>query len=615
MCGIVGYVGSREATPIVLSALKKLEYRGYDSAGIAGLYINGGPQAELEIRRTEGAIDRLEQALQAKPVRGTTALAHTRWATHGKPSEKNAHPHRFRDVVIVHNGIVENYQQLREELSSLGHRFSSDTDSEVIAHLLQRFIDQTKGDFEKSCFKLVKKLKGAFAIGAIWVQNPKVLFVAKQHSPLLLGLGDGENFVASDIPALLAYTRDFLILSDGELAFVEPSRVRLFDFDGKSVQRKSQHIDWSVSMAEKEGYEHFMLKEIHEQPRVIQDTLRGRVKAGFSGVEFDSVRWPSTIWKRFDRVSMVACGSAWHAGLIGKHWIEQVAKVHAEADWASEFRYRKPILSKNTLSVAISQSGETADTLAAIQQAKALRSRSLSITNTVESSIVRSTKEVIYTHAGPEISVASTKCFLAQMTSLALLEAKLAETKRTQKKEWIKKFLKDLSALPQSIEKVIAEKERIREIVRRYKDYEQYFYLGRGISYPIALEGALKLKEIAYINTQAYPGGEMKHGPIALISDQWPVVCVAPEDSNLPKMISNMEAVKARGGHLVTVGTEGCEEAKRISDAWIPIPKVREELSPFLSVVVLQLYAYYMAVERGCNVDKPKNLAKSVTVE
>ncbi len=614
MCGIVGYVGSREATPIVVSALKKLEYRGYDSAGVAGFYQNGGDHVEVEVRRTEGAIDRLESALKEHPVRGTTAIAHTRWATHGKPSERNAHPHRYKDVVIVHNGIIENYQELKEELYNQGHRFSSDTDSEVIAHLLQRFIDET-GSFEKSCFKLIKKLKGAFATSAVWAKNPKLLFVAKQHSPLLLGVGNGENFVASDIPALLAYTRDFLILQDGELAFIEANRVRIFDFSGKAVQRKTQHVDWSVSMAEKEGYEHFMLKEIHEQPRVLQDTFRGRIASNLEGVRFDSVRWPDSVWKRFENVNMVACGSAWHAGLIGKLWFEQIAGVHAEADWASEFRYRSPVLPKNTLSIAISQSGETADTLAAIQQAKAMKTRTLSVTNTVESSIVRSTKEVIYTHAGPEISVASTKCFTAQLAVLSMMAVKLAQAKRTRKKEWIKKFLKDLSALPLAVEKVIQQKDHIRSVVQKYKDYAQYFYLGRGLSFPVALEGALKLKEIAYVNTQAYPGGEMKHGPIALISDQWPVVTVAPQDSQLPKIISNMEAVKARGGHLITVGTEGCEEAKAISDAWIEIPKVREELTPFLSTIVLQYYAYFMAVEKGCNVDKPRNLAKSVTVE
>jgi len=358
-----------------------------------------------------------------------------------------------------------------------------------------------------------------------------------------------------------------------------------------------------------------MLKEIHEQPRVLQDTFRGRIQSNFEGVNFDTVRWPDTVWKRFDNVNMVACGSAWHAALIGKAWMEQIAGIHAETDWASEFRYRRPILSKNSLSIAVSQSGETADTLAAIQQAKALKTRTLSITNTVESSIVRSTKEVIYTHAGPEISVASTKCFLGQLAVLAMTSVKLAQVRKTQKKEWIQKFLKDLSKLPRHVETVVAMGDEIREVVRKYKDYGQYFYLGRGLSFPVALEGALKLKEIAYINTQAYPGGEMKHGPIALISDQWPVVTVAPSDSQLTKVISNMEVVKARGGHLITVGTEGAPEARKISDAWIGIPKVREELTPFLTTIVLQMYAYYMAVEKGCNVDKPRNLAKSVTVE
>lgn len=614
MCGIVAYVGSKEASPVVLNALKKLEYRGYDSAGIAGLYQNGGPQATLEVRRTEGTIDRLEKLLNEQPLKGTTAIGHTRWATHGKPSEKNAHPHRFKDVVIVHNGIIENYQEIRSELTKLGHKFSSDTDSEVIAHLLQRYLDETE-DFEKSCQKLVSRLEGAYATAAIWAKNPKILFVAKQHSPLLLGIGEGENFVASDIPALLAYTRDFLILKDGEMAFLEPARVRLMNFEGQPIQRRPQHIDWSLNMAEKEGFDHFMLKEIHEQPRVMTDTLRGRIASNFEDVHFDSVKWKTADWKKFQHVNIVACGSAWHAGLLGKQWLERIGGVHAEIDWASEFRYRDPIVLDKTLSIAISQSGETADTLAAIELAKKRKSLCLSVTNTVESSVVRATKNVIYTHAGPEISVASTKCFLAQLSVMCLLSAKFALVKGTKSKSWVRQFLKDLSQLPAHIEQAIALDQQIKEIVQRYKKFEQYFYLGRGFSFPVALEGALKLKEIAYVNTQAYPGGEMKHGPIALISDQWPVMAVAPSDSQLSKMVSNMEAVKARGGRLITIGTAGSSEAKSISDEWLELPQVREELTPFLTTVVLQLYAYHMAVAKGCNVDKPRNLAKSVTVE
>lgn len=609
MCGIVAYVGDREATPIVLSALKRLEYRGYDSAGIAG--IDEGP---FDIRRCEGSIDRLESMIAKKPLPGRTAIGHTRWATHGKPSEINAHPHRFKEVVIVHNGIIENYRELRQELQNKGHRFESETDSEVIAHLLQVEIDRS-GDFEKSCFQLVKKLKGAFAMAALWTQRPGSLFVAKNHCPLLLGVGEGENFVASDIPAILEYTRDFIILNDGELAFVEKAGARVHDFKGNLIQRRPQHIDWSLAAAEKEGYEHFMHKEIYEQPRVVQDTLRGRIKKNFEGVVFDEIPWKKSDWKSIQRVSMVACGSAWHASLVGKYWIEKLARVPVEVDLASEFRYRDPIVQDKTLAVAVSQSGETADTLAAMSLAKKSKPKMISITNTVESSLVRLTKNVLYTYAGPEISVASTKCFTAQLVALALLAVKLAEEKGEKSVTWRKAFLRDLSQLPQKIEETLKLDDSIKKMVEHYKNFQEYFYLGRDLVYPIALEGALKLKEIAYINTQAYPAGEMKHGPIALISDQWPVVCLAPRSKIHPKILSNIEEVKARGGRILGIGSEGDTELSSLSEAFVGIPEVREDFAPILVNIVLQFFAYHMSVAKGCNVDKPRNLAKSVTVE
>lgn len=617
MCGIVGYVGNREASPIVLSALRRLEYRGYDSAGIAGIKITehaAKTKAAFDLRRCEGSIDKLADLLKKKPVAGRTAIGHTRWATHGKPSEQNAHPHRYKDVVIVHNGIIENYSELRDELMKKKHKFGSETDSEVIAHLLQRWIDET-GDFEQSCQKLTKKLKGAFAIAALWMQEPDKLFVAKQHSPLLLGLGKHENFVASDIPALLEYTKEFLILNDGEMGFIEPDQVRIMNFQGQIQRRKAQKIEWSLSMAEKEGFPHFMIKEIFEQPRVIQDTLRGRLQPNFEDVAFDTLKLKKTDWQKIKSISAVACGTAWHAGLVGKYWFEKIARMHCDVDLASEYRYRDPVELKNTLSLAISQSGETIDTLAAVDEAKRKKLKLMTITNTVESSIVRKAKNVIYTHAGPEISVASTKCFTAQMMVLALLATKFARVHKTQSKVWVKKFLKDLNGISTQIEKVLEKKDQIEDIAKRYKDFEQYFYLGRGISYPIALEGALKLKEIAYINTQAYSAGEMKHGPIALISSDWPVVCVAPNDSIFEKMRSNIEAVKARGGRIISIGTEGHQALEKLSDEFIEVPHTREELSPFVTNVCLQLFSYYMAVLRGNNVDKPKNLAKSVTVE
>jgi glucosamine--fructose-6-phosphate aminotransferase (isomerizing) len=614
MCGIVAYVGQKEASPIVLSALRRLEYRGYDSAGIAGFELNSVSKKKSHILRCEGRIDQLASLLEKSPVSGTTALGHTRWATHGKPSERNAHPHRHQDVVIVHNGIIENYRELRKHLSKSGNKFKSETDSEVIAHLLQEYLEES-GSFEKSCKKLVSKLEGAFALAAVWIKQPETLFVAKQHSPLLLGKGNGENFVASDIPALLEYTQEFYILKDEEMAFIEADRVRLFDFKGRKLERKTQKVNWSLATAEKEGYEHFMLKEIHEQPRVLQDTLRGRVLKGFKKVEFEGVKWKSRDWKAIKGLSIVACGTAWHAGLLGKYWVEKLAKLPTEVDLASEFRYRDPILAKGSVALAISQSGETADTLAAVSEAKRKKAKLLSITNTVESSVVRATKNVIYTQAGPEISVASTKCFLAQLEALCLFAVKLGMERKTLSEKWSTQFLKDLSGLGAKIEEVLKLEDQISKIASNYKDYGNYFYLGRGLSYPIALEGALKLKEIAYINTQSYPAGEMKHGPIALISEDWPVVCIAPKDSIRGKIISNIEAVKARGGKIITVGTSGDKELKSLSNEFIGIPEVREELTPFLTVVVLQLFAYHCSRLLGCDVDKPKNLAKSVTVE
>lgn len=612
MCGIVGYVGSREASPIVLSALKRLEYRGYDSAGIAGLNLKKG--SDFQIRRCEGSIDRLQDLLLSSPIDGTTAIGHTRWATHGRPSEKNAHPHRYKDVVIVHNGIIENYKELRSELIKKGHRFSSETDSEVIAHLLDRLLKKNN-NFEKSCQELIAQIKGAFALAILWTKDPDRLFVAKQGSPLLLGKGKGENYVASDIPALLEFTKEFLILKDGEMAFIDSNEIKISTFKGQAVKRKSETVDWSLSMAEKEGYPHFMLKEIHEQSRVMQDTLRSRIRSGFSGVDFETLNWKDSKWKSQKAVSIIACGSAWHSGLVGKYWFEKIAKLHTSVDLASEYQYRDPAEIPGSLSLAISQSGETYDTLAALGLAQKKKLEMMAVTNTLGSSVVRKAKNVIYTHAGPEISVASTKCFTAQLAVLALMTVKFAEARKTQSKKWLTQFLKDLSVLDKKIDEVLKLDDQIADVAKRYSQYDQYFYLGRGASFPIALEGALKLKEIAYINTQAYSAGEMKHGPIALISDQWPVVCVAPNDEVLPKMLSNIETVKARRGRILSVGTESNKELRKMSDEFIGIPEVRSELSPFLTNICLQLFSYHMAVLRGNNVDKPKNLAKSVTVE
>lgn len=615
MCGIVGYVGTREATAVVISGLKRLEYRGYDSAGVAAFETGvGGAVGKLRIKRAEGKIDNLIRSIEADPISGTSAIGHTRWATHGKPTERNAHPHRYQDVVIVHNGIIENYAEIKAALIKKGHEFLSDTDSEVIAHLLQVSIDATK-NFEAACLQMVNKLQGAFAISAFWTKDSKKLFVAKQQCPLVLGLGDHEHFVASDIPALLDYTKDFIFLEDGEVAFVEPEKVTIKNFAGKTIKKESHHVNWSLAAAEREGFPHFMLKEINEQPRVIRDTLRGRIAPRFDGVVFDTVKWKDSDWKAFKSVSLVACGTAWHSGLIGKYWIEKFARLHAENDLASEFRYRDPVVLPKSLFVAISQSGETADTLAATIEAMRLKMSGLAITNCVESSLARKTKNVVYTHAGPEIAVASTKCFLAQLAILCLTAVHLAKVRGTQSPKWIKEMLMDLADLPEKIEETLKLNNQILSVAEKYATYNQYFYMGRGLSFPVALEGALKLKEISYINTQAYPAGEMKHGPIALISEDWPVVCVAPFGDSHEKMMSNIQEVKARGGRIILIGTKGQKNVEQYSEEFIAIPEIREELTPFLTTVVLQMFAYHMAVLRGCDVDKPKNLAKSVTVE
>jgi glucosamine--fructose-6-phosphate aminotransferase (isomerizing) len=613
MCGIVGYVGHQDAVAVVVSGLKRLEYRGYDSAGVAA-FDDNGQGLKIRITRAEGKIENLVRGLEKEPFHARSAIGHTRWATHGRPSERNAHPHRYKDVVIVHNGIIENYAELKAALMKKGHEFSSDTDSEVIAHLLQVALDREQ-KFEPACEWLVNELEGAFAISAFWNQEPEKIFVAKQACPLVLGLGKNENFVASDIPALLDYTKDFIFLDDGEMAFVGPQGCVIKNFKGRVIPKKSVHISWSLGMAEREGYPHFMLKEIYEQPRVLRDCMRGRIESKFDGLYFDTLKWKTSDWKKIQSVSLVACGTAWHAGLIGRYWIEKFARVRAENDLASEFRYREPVAQKNSSFIAISQSGETADTLAALQEAIRLKMLPLAITNSVESSIARKAKNVVYTHAGPEIAVASTKCFTAQLAVLAMVAIQMAVVRKSQSPRWVKSILKDLVGLPEKIEETLKLNDQILELAKRYSQFNQYFYMGRGLSYPVALEGALKLKEIAYINTQAYPAGEMKHGPIALISDDWPVVCVAPNGEYQEKMLSNTQEVRARGGQVILIGTQGMKNTELYSQEFIGIPEVREEFSPFLTTVVLQLFAYHMSVLRGCDVDKPKNLAKSVTVE
>ncbi len=609
MCGIVGYAGRERCVPILMDGLRRLEYRGYDSAGVA--VVEGGA---LRVVRSVGKLLHLDERLRGVELLGTVGAGHTRWATHGRPSERNAHPHAAGDVVVVHNGIIENYLALRTELAAAGRTFDSETDTEVIPHLISLYLDQGVGLVE-AVRRTLARLHGSYALVVVSAREPDLLVAARKASPLVAGLGDGENFVASDIPALLSHTRRFIFLEDGDLVVCRRDRVEITDPSGAPVSRPVQTIQWSPAMAEKGGYKHFMLKEIFEQPRAIADTLTGKLNPVEGAVYLDGGDEAEAIARRISRLHIVACGTSWHAGLVGKYWIEQLARLPVEVSLASEFRYQDPILSADTGLLLISQSGETADTLAALQEGRDKGAPILAICNVVGSSIPRASDAVLYTHAGPEIGVASTKAFTTQLVTLYLLALYLAAARRTLRKDQLIAKMENLRAVPAAIERTLESDPHIEAVAKTIMDAPSALYLGRGLQFPIALEGALKLKEISYIHAEGYAAGEMKHGPIALVDDQLPVVVLAPQGATYEKMLSNIQEVRARDGRVVAVVTEGDEAVVGVADQALTIPPFAEELLPIIATVPLQLLAYHVAVLKGTDVDQPRNLAKSVTVE
>ncbi len=618
MCGIVGYVGKKKVVPLIIDGLKKLEYRGYDSAGIAVMSQNG----KMEIRRASGKLRNLEETLRLNPIDGIYGLGHTRWATHGRPTEENAHPHRDckGEVVVVHNGIIENYIELKKQLIAEGHKFVTETDTEVIAHLVEKH--QDGGPLEEAVRKTVKQLTGVYALAIVSTKDPNKIVAARNGPPAVIGLGQDEYFVASDIPAILYHTRDVFFLADGDVAIITPQGVRLIDFDGRAIQRPVQHVTWDPILAEKGGFKHFMQKEIFEQPRAVRDTLLGRMSLDTGKVFLDEMDITEAEFRALTNIKIVACGTSWHAALAGKFLIERLAGIPVEVDYGSEFRYRDPIVEKDSLVILISQSGETADTLAAQREAKQKGAKTLAICNVVGSMVTREANGTIYTHAGPEIGVASTKAFTGQLTALALIATYLGQVRGKLDADKSKALLQELTRLPHKMETILQRDEEVEELARQFFRHTDFLYLGRGIHYPIALEGALKLKEISYIHAEGYPAGEMKHGPNALIDENLPVVVLATrEEGNeesmvrYEKTVSNIKEVKSRDGIVIAVVTEGDQLAREGADHVIEIPGAPEMMLPILEIVPLQLLAYHIAVRRGCDVDQPRNLAKSVTVE
>jgi glucosamine--fructose-6-phosphate aminotransferase (isomerizing) len=609
MCGIVGYIGQQSAPPIILAGLQKLEYRGYDSAGICTIEMK-----HAQIRRSKGKLENLVRLLAAVPMQGTVAIGHTRWATHGKPTEINAHPHKAGPVVLVHNGIIENYLSLKKELHDQKHNFKSDTDTEVIAHLVEHKMIGGLG-FEDAVRASLRELKGAYAVCLVSETEPGMLIAAKSGSPLVVGLGEGEFFVASDIPPMLAYTREMVFMDDDEMVVFQGGSARFSTTAGESLSKVPRHIDWSPLMAEKGGYRHFMLKEIFEQPRAVQDTLAGRLQEDDWDIYLDQTGLGDAELAQVRRICIVACGTSWHSGLVGKYLLEEHCRLPVEVDIASEFRYRNPVIGPETLLIAISQSGETADTLAAVREAKLRGARTLAICNVIDSSIARETDGVIYTHAGPEISVASTKVFVTQLVALYLFMLRLGRAGGAITLERMEPHFASLLHLPVLMEQVLLLNTAVEGIARRFQHARDFLYLGRGVNYPLAMEGALKLKEISYIHAEGYPAGEMKHGPIALIDEDMPVVVIALKDRHYEKVISNMEEVIARGGRVIALCTEGDTEVVKKAESVLYLPECSEWIAPILLSIPLQLLAYHVSVLKGNDVDQPRNLAKSVTVE
>ncbi len=609
MCGIVGYVGNSPCVDRLVEGLRKLEYRGYDSAGVA--IIDGGT---ISIRKSEGKIDRLAKLIASEPVEGNCGIGHTRWATHGRPSDINAHPHRSGSVVVVHNGIVENHRTLKEKMQARGRKFTSETDTEVIAHLLDECVSEGLS-LEMAVRRTVAQLQGSYAFLAVSETEPGTIAGARLNCPMAVGIGEGETYFASDLPPMLAYTREVLFLEDGEIVVAAASGIRLTDFSGAPHVRAPQHIDWSPVMAEKGGFRHFMLKEIHEQPRAILDTLAGRMLPESGEVFFETLPLSPEKLCALKKVIIIACGTSWHSALVGKFMIEGLVRIPVEVDFGSEYRYRDPVVEPGTLCIAISQSGETADTLAGMREAKSRGAVTVSICNVVSSTIAREADGVVYTHAGPEIGVASTKAFTTQLVALYLLALNFAQVRRSLTPVQISDHLMELSELAPRIEGVLKHEEAIARIAKKYKDASDFLFLGRGISWPIALEGALKLKEISYIHAEGYAAGEMKHGPIALIDERMPVVVLCSQGESYEKTLSNLEEARTRGGRIIAVGTIGDTELLEKTEDAILLPLVGRMSRAILEVVPLQLLAYHIAVLKGTDVDQPRNLAKSVTVE
>jgi glucosamine--fructose-6-phosphate aminotransferase (isomerizing) len=615
MCGIVGYIGDKPLLPVLIEGLRRLEYRGYDSAGVA--VVRDG---QMQIRRSPGKLSKLEDVLVKEPVDGTFGIGHTRWATHGRPSEENAHPHRdcTGRIVVVHNGIIENYLELKHELMAEGHRFATETDTEIVAHLVEK---ESRGDgLVAAVRRALQRLRGLFALVLISADEPNTIVAVRNGPPVVVGLGDGEFFVASDIPAILAHTRQIVFLEDNEMAVVRPTGVTFTDFAGAAHAKTPQHISWDPVMAEKAGYRHFMLKEIYEQPWAVRETILGRTSLESGQVFLEEMHLDAKTLAGIERVVILACGTSWHSGLVGKFLIEAIARLQVEVDYGSEFRYRRPIVDERTLAVAITQSGETADTLGALREAKRLGARSVAICNVVGSMATRESDGTVYTHAGPEIGVASTKAFTSQLVALHLLALALGQARGTVGPELSKRLVQELDQLPLRIEEALNVDATIEELSATIQHRRDCLYLGRGINYPIALEGALKLKEISYIHAEGYPAGEMKHGPIALIDEDLPIIVLAGDDGLFEKVVGNIQEAKARGGRIVAVAPASRVEAleqilTKPRDVVLPVPDVHPLLMPVLMTIPVQLLAYHVAVRRGCDVDQPRNLAKSVTVE
>lgn len=608
MCGIVGYLGNKKASEILVDGLSKLEYRGYDSAGIAVME-NGN----IDVQKCKGRLANLEQKLTNHVLNGTMGIGHTRWATHGEPSDVNSHPHVNGDetIAVVHNGIIENYLVLREWLASQGYKFQSQTDTEVIPHLVDYYYE---GDLLDAVMKAVKRMEGSYAIGVVCKNEPNKLIAVRKDSPLIVGIGEGESFIASDIPAVLNHTREIYLLEDNEFVVINENGVKIFNGNKEEVKRDIFHVTWDADSAEKGGYEHFMLKEIHEQPKAVKDTLTSRITIG-EKVKLDNIKITKEEIENINRVYIIACGTAYHAGVVGKSILEKTVKIPVEIDVASEFRYREPIIDENTLMIVLSQSGETADTLAALRLAKANKARVLAITNVVGSSIAREADDVLYTWAGPEIAVASTKAYVTQLITLYIVSLYFAEMKNTMRESEIEKIKHELLNLSEKITEILKHEETIKKIAEGMKDSNDMYYLGRGLDYAVAMEGSLKTKEISYMHSEAYAAGELKHGTIALIEEGIPVIALATQEHLFEKTVSNVREVTTRGAKVLGIAMEGHDHIEKVVDNVIYIPRVMPILAPVLSVIPLQLFSYYVAKARGCDIDKPRNLAKAVTVE